>query len=154
VTDNQVYAGALLVGAAAGLRSMSAPAMVGQWARPRSVGSGLAKTMVVFAVAEVIADKLPFMPNRTEPFSVAWRAIAGGTSGALLCSSKKRSPLFGAILGSLAALGTTYAGFELRRRAAKDLHVPDAVIAVAEDALVATSGWLVMSQLQPAIESA
>jgi uncharacterized membrane protein len=153
MTDAQVYAGAAVLGAVAGLRSMTAPAVVSKWAEPGALGSGIVHTATAFAIAEAVADKLPFMPNRTDSPSLVWRAISGGVSGAVLCSSKKRSPLIGAMLGGLAAIGATYAAYGLRKRAAKTLQVPDAVIAVAEDALAATSGWLVMSKLHSAIEA-
>jgi uncharacterized membrane protein len=153
MTDGQVYAGAAVIGAVAGLRSMTAPAAVSRWADPGAVGSGIVRTATAFAIAEAVADKLPFMPKRTDSPSLVWRAISGGVSGALLCSSKKRSPFFGAVLGGLAAVGATYAAYELRRRAVQSLHVPDAVVAVAEDALAATSGWFVMSKLHSAIEA-
>jgi uncharacterized membrane protein len=150
MTDARVYAGAAVIGAVAGMRSMAAPAAVSEWIKPRVLGSGIVRTAAALAVAEAVADKLPFMPSRTQPFSLVWRAITGGVSGAALCASKKRSPLLGAVIGSLAAVGASYAAYEVRKRAAKTLRVPDAVIAVAEDALAATSGWLVVSKLQGA----
>ena len=154
MTDARVYAGAAVIGAVAGLRSMAAPAAVSRWMEPRTLGSGLVHVATALAVAEAVPDKLPFMPNRTEPFSLAWRAVSGGISAAALCSSKKRSPLLGALFGSVAAIGASYAAYEIRRHATRNLHAPDAVVAVAEDAIAATSGWLVMSNLHSAMERA
>jgi len=157
MTDAQVYASAALIGTVAGMRSMAAPAAVSRLSQPGTPGSSgldiascpaVANAFGVFAAAEAIADKLPFMPNRTETFSVVARACSGGISGAVLCSSRRRSAWFGALLGAAAAIGTTYAAYELRRRAKKALHVPDALIAVAEDSLAASTACLVLSRLQ------
>ena len=151
MTDARVYAGAAVIGAVAGLRSMTAPAAVSRWMEPRALDSGLVHAATALAVAEAVADKLPFMPNRTEPFSLVWRALSGGLSAAALCSSKRRPAFLGALFGISAAIGASYAAYELRKRATRNLHVPDAVVAVAEDAVAASSGWLVMSKLQSCI---
>ncbi len=157
MTKAEVYGGAAVMGAVAGLRSMTAPAVVSQLARGLPIGSRSMgflnsavsmRTTVALAVGELIADKLPFLPSRTKPPSLILRAISGALSGAAVCSAKKKSVVSGIVIGAAAAIGATYGAYELRKRAAKRLHVPDPVIAIAEDALAVGTGLLVLSRLR------
>ncbi len=159
MTDAQVYAGSAVLGAVSGMRSMAAPAIVS-----RLASSGLlpieesqigfltnptaAKTTSILAIGEMLADKLPFVPNRTQALPLITRAISGAMSGAAFSTGKKRSALFGALCGMAAAIGATYGAFKLRQMADKQLQIPDTVVAVAEDALVATAGYLLLKTLQ------
>lgn len=166
MTDAQVYAGAAVMGVAAGMRSMASPAIVSQLSKAGLVPEGGAsplgllghpatgKTMAVLAIGEMIADKLPFMPKRTDKPALFTRALTGAVSGAAICSSKKRSVWTGALLGALGAIGATYGAYELRKWAGKRFDVPDAVIAIAEDALVVGCGMLVLSSMKTSGESA
>lgn len=165
MTDAQVYTGAAVMGIAAGMRSMASPAIVSQLAKAGVLSPGesaigffhkpaTAKTMAVLAVGELIADKLPFMPKRTDAPAVVTRAISGAVSGAAICSSKKRSIIAGALLGALGAVGATYGAYKLRKWAGAQFDVPDPVIAIAEDALVAGCGMLVISAMRSGGETA
>jgi uncharacterized membrane protein len=157
--DTQVYAGATMLGAISGMRSMSGTAIVSQLAKAGSVALGnsgaeilgnpiTARTLTVLAVAEAVADKLPFIPKRTSPIPLIARAVTGAVAGASVSLSRKRSLLVGGLLGAVGAIGASYLAYELRRRATEDLHVPNVVAGLAEDALVATAGWLVSSKLR------
>lgn len=160
MTGAGVYTGAGVMGAVAGLRSMTAPATVSQLARrglpigSRSIGflnSVVSmRTTVALALGELIADKLPFLPSRTKPPSLIIRAVSGALSGAAVCSARKKPVMPGILIGAAAAVGASYAAYELRKRAVKALHVPDPVIAVAEDALAVGTGLLVLSRLRAA----
>lgn len=165
MTDAQVYTGAAVMGVAAGMRSMASPAIVTQLAKSGLIPSGqtamsffnrpaTAKTMAVLALGEMVADKLPFMPKRTEAPALVTRAISGAVSGAAICSSKKRSAIAGALLGAVGAVGATYGAYQLRKWAGERFEVPDAVIAIAEDALVAGCGMLVLSSMRSGSETA
>ena len=159
MTDAQVYAGSAVLGAVSGMRSMAAPAIVS-----RLASSGIlpieesqigflknpttAKTTAILAAGEALADKLPFIPNRTKAVPLITRAISGAMSGAAFSTGKKRSALFGALCGMAAAIGATYGAFKLRQLANKRLQVPDTILAVAEDALVATTGYLLLKAMQ------
>lgn len=159
MSDSQVYAGAALIGTVAGMRSLTAPAVVSRLAG--AAGVNVDKTgvdflhspiiptvMSVLAAGEVIADKLPFIPSRIAPFPLITRAISGATSGAVLCSQKKRSPLLGAIFGAAGAIAGSYAAYAVRKRIVNSLHVPDRVVALAEDALAIGTGALIASKLR------
>jgi uncharacterized membrane protein len=102
------------------------------------------------AVGELIADKLPFMPDRTRAIPLITRAVMGGLSGAAVCAYRKRNVPLGAALGALAAVGAAFAAFKLRKKLSETL--PGPLVGLAEDAVVATSGWLLSNNLtQPAI---
>ena len=137
------------IGAVAGLRSLTAPAIVARAAQQGAIDlddSGLeflgsprvANTIAVLAGVELIVDKLPFAPNRTIPGSLLLRIVSGGICGAALCQARKQPRALGAILGATAAVGAAFAGMELRRRIGQELHAPGAV-AIVEDA-IAISG--------------
>lgn len=159
MNDAGVYAGAAVLGAVAGMRTMAARPVVtrllhdgvpvrddefGFLSRPVTGYAALA-----LAAAQVAADKLPFMPKRTEEESLAARAMSGATSGAAICSAKKRQPAVGALLGALGAAASSYLISLLRRRRADDVDIPAPLIAIVEDALAAGAGILVISKLSP-----
>ena len=159
MNDARIYAGAALIGTVAGMRSLTAPAIVSRTARAAGIdvdkamkdmpgSSVLPRVMSILAVGELIVDKLPFTPSRTTTFPLIARAVSGAVSGAALCSSKKRSKWLGALFGAAGAVAGTYAAYELRRRIVKNLHVPDALVAVAEDALAIGSGTLITSTVR------
>ncbi|MBV8709762.1 MAG: DUF4126 family protein [Acidobacteriaceae bacterium] len=159
MTDAQVYAGSTVLGAVSGMRSMAAPAIVSRLASSGVLpikesqisflkNSTTAKTTAILAAGEALADKLPFIPNRTKALPLIARAISGAMSGAAFSTGKKRSALFGALCGMAAAIGATYGAFKLRQLADKRLQIPDTVVAIAEDALVATTGYLLLKAVQ------
>jgi uncharacterized membrane protein len=149
--DFEVYAGAGLLGALAGMRTMAAPAVLGQLSRKGAlddVSDGLSlvtrpsfsSLSSVLAIGELIADKLPVTPNRTAIGPLLGRAFTGGLSGAVVCSAKKRSAWIGALIGASAAVGAAYGAYELRRRVGQNFQLSDRVVAIGEDVLVGSLG--------------
>lgn len=149
----RVYAAAAATGAVTGLRSMTGPALVsrslaggllggmGKTVRPRWFGTRTtAKTLAVLAVGELIADKLPFVPDRTSTGPLLGRFVGGGICGAAICVANDESPWMGVLLGGLAATGAAFAGREFRRIAAEK-GKPDLPVALVED-IVAIGGGL------------
>jgi uncharacterized membrane protein len=148
---------AFLIGVVAGLRSMTAPAVVA-WAAHQNwidlhssplsfIGSTAA--VVVFslgAVGELIADKLPSTPSRLKPPGLIARIVLGGLSGAALAASASQSLALGAVLGAAGGIAGTFAGYELRTRLVRTLGVPDFVIACLEDAVAIGGGLLIVSR--------
>ena len=158
MTNFQVYSAAAAIGAVAGMRSMTAPAIVSHFAESNALPVVdreiaflnqpiAARLFAILAVAEGIADKLPFMPKRTETGSVIARALSGALSGGAVSSAAKRSLWRGALIGASAAIGATFGAYELRRRAGKSLHVPDPAIAIVEDAIAVTCGTAFIANL-------
>lgn len=143
---------------------MSSPAIVSQLAHAGVIETGhtqlgflkrpvTAKSLAVAAIGEVIADKLPFLPKRTKAPSLIWRAISGALGGAAVASSKKRCVLAGAALGSAAAVGSSYGMYELRRWAGERFDIPDFLLAIGEDALLAGCGFLLVSGLRTSTDA-
>ena len=86
---------AFLIGVVAGLRSMTAPALVAWGARLGRLrlestalaflGSGVAAWLLTaLALGELVADKLPRTPSRTTPGPFGARILTGALSGAAL----------------------------------------------------------------------
>ena len=146
---------AAAIGVIAGLRTLTAPAAVCWGARLERLdlrGSHLAflgSSPAVFitsalALCELIADKLPFIPNRTDPIALGGRILGGALSGAAICASGNQMVLPGVALGGLGAIAGAFAGFRVRRDLVRKRHFPDAVIALLEDALAVGGAFLIV----------
>jgi len=109
--------------------------------------------MALMAAGEMIADKLPFIPNRTAVFPLIARVASGALSGTAFVKARRRSVALGALIGSLAAVGASYGAYKVRKAVGKKLHLPDPIIAVAEDALVAACGFALLRALKAAEEA-
>jgi len=131
--------GAAGIGAVAGLRSLTAPALLAQAARTQSIdlsdgpcaflGTQQAADIATgLALAEMFADKLPGTPDRISPFPLAARAVSGALMGAAVYSARKQDPVPGAFAGAIAAVGAAFIGFALRKR------FPGFLMALVEDA--------------------
>jgi uncharacterized membrane protein len=138
---------ALLIGVIAGLRSLTAPAVLA-WAALPLLGwinlsgtwaSWVGNTVTVvilslLAVAELVNDKLPKTPARTAPPVFAARIIMGGFSGAVIGTpyghpwTALGAGIVGAVLGTLG-------GYQARARLVAATGGKDLPIALLEDAV-------------------
>ena len=157
MNTTSVLALAFAIGVVAGLRSMTAPAIVswaGHWKWLDVQHSSLAflsSTAAVYiltaaAIVELIVDKLPKAPNRTAPLGLIARIALGGLSGAALCAAANQSVAFGAVLGGLGGVTGGFAGYEVRARLVKALKVPGFVIALLEDAVAIGGGFFIVTR--------
>ena len=157
MTPPQVLLLALLIGVVSGLRSVTAPAVVAwgahlNWLNLRNTAlSFMASTaaVVIFtllALFELIADKLPSTPSRTEPVGLIARILLGGLSGACVAVSGAQSIVVGAVLGAVGGVAGAFAGYQARTRLVKALKVPDFVIALLGDAVAIGGGLLIVSR--------
>jgi len=113
----------------------------------RFIGSELFAIIVsVLAVVELIADKLPKTPARTELMPLIARLVTGAISAGALCFSSGRPWIAGALLGAVGALAGTFGGYHLRRFSVTRLRIPDLFVALAED-FVAIAGTLLLVQI-------
>src|SRR5688500_3877819 len=107
------------LGIIAGVRSMSAPALLVRYAgqypdrfkRPptRWLLSGAAQRIIPFlALGEMLADKLPILPNRNSPGPLLGRIFWGGLVGGLLLHSRQQSATRGAVVGAASAALSTF----------------------------------------------
>jgi len=157
MTPSQVLLLALLIGVVSGLRSVTAPAVVAwgahlSWLNLHNTAlSFMASTAAVvmftlLALVELIADKLPSTPSRTEPVGLIARILLGGLSGACVAVSGAQSIVVGAVLGAVGGVAGAFAGYQARTRLVKALKVPDFVIALLGDAVAIGGGLLIVSR--------
>jgi len=154
---SQVLPLAFLIGVIAGLRAVTAPALVA-WAANRHwlnldnsplafMGSTAAvAVLTVLALGELVADKLPSTPNRTGLPGLIGRGVLGGLSGAGVAAAVAQSIALGAVLGAAGGIAGAFAGYEVRTRLVRTLKVPDFVIALLEDAVAIAGGLLIVSR--------
>jgi uncharacterized membrane protein len=145
------------IGIVAGLRSMTAPAIVSWAARlhrfdlsaSRLAFLASAAAVYIFSalgIGELVADKLPFVPNRTSPLPMLFRILSGAICGVALCIAANRLVLQGALLGGLGAANGAFGGFHVRRLLVKHLKIADMVIALVEDAIAIGAGLFIVSR--------
>ena len=154
---SSVFALAFAIGVIAGLRALTAPAVVSwaarlSWLNLQNTWAaflGYAATpyiFTVFAIGELVNDKLPKTPSRKAPPSFAVRIVLGAFSGAALCAGANQSAALGAVAGGLGAVAGTLGGYEARSRLVKALGTPDFVIALLEDAVAVAGGFFIVSR--------
>jgi uncharacterized membrane protein len=152
---NYVFVLALGIGIVAGLRSLTAPAVVAWgahlgWLNLHSsplafIGSTTAVAILsVLAIGELIADKLPMTPKRTTPAPLMARIITGGLCGACLCAATGQSLIAGALLGGIGGIVGAFLGYSIRRRL--DLHIKDLVVALCEDVVAVSLALFLISR--------
>jgi uncharacterized membrane protein len=153
-----VFLVCFLLGCVAGLRSLTAPAVV-CWAAHLGwlhfAGTKLAfivhpATLSVFtllALVELITDKLPKTPARTAPPGLIARIVFGGLCGVALATSAGGSPIASAVVGVIGALVGTFAGYNIRHTLVTRGHLPDFAVALAEDFIAIAGGLLIVSRL-------
>lgn len=144
---------AILIGIIAGLRSMTAPAVVSWAARFGWIhveSSWLAFlgyswtpwVLSICALGELIVDKLPFTPSRKLPPSFAFRIISGSFSGAAIGISRG-SLITGLIGGAIGAIIGTLGGAAARSALAK-LFGKALPAALLEDAVAVIGAILIL----------
>ena len=148
---------AFAIGIVAGLRALTAPAVVAwaahlQWLHLRGTPlafMGSMTAVIIFtllAVVELITDQLPSTPSRTAPVGLIARFITGGLSGAAITLAGGQSVALGAILGAFGGIVGAFAGYQARTRLVKALKVPDFVIATLEDAVAIGAGLFIVTR--------
>lgn len=142
--DPSVLARSAALGAVAGMRSLAAPAALSRHlATDPTVPHGVLddllsrpaapRVLTIASAAEHIADKLSFIPPRTDPAPLAGRIAAGAVCGWVISRRAGEPPLPGAIAGAVAAAAATFAAYHLRRALTADVGLPDLPVALAED---------------------
>jgi len=145
---------AFLIGVIAGLRSLTAPAVVSWGARLgwlhlentwlAFLGAPVAPYILsALAVGELIADKLPKTPSRKAPVGFAARVMTGALCGAAL-GATSQAAIGGLLAGVLGAVAGTLGGYEARRRLVRAIGGNDFPIALIEDAIaIGGAIWIV-----------
>jgi len=141
---NYILALTFGIGFAAGLRSLTPPAVVG-WAAHLGwlnlsnsalafIGSLIA--VIIFsllALFELFVDLQPSTPSRTAAVPLIARIITGGLCGACLCAAAHQSLILGAILGAIGGVIGAFVGYVIRRNLVAALNGKDLPIALLED---------------------
>ncbi len=150
------YALAFLIGAATGLRSMTAPAALSFAARRgklRLKKSPLAflgsrstpYVLAALAAGELVNDKLAWTPSRRSPLLFALRVVMGGACGAAIGTPNAIAG--GIAAGALGAVAGTLGGYQLRTGLARAAGGRDVPIALSEDALAVGGSLAIVFQL-------
>jgi uncharacterized membrane protein len=109
---------AVLLGLASGLRAFSAPSALALRRRPLNAAR---RALLLAAVGELVADKLPSTPSRLERRGLSGRVLSSAISGQLVAGPA------GAACGVSAALASAVAGTTVRGRS------PGIATALCED---------------------
>lgn len=151
---------AALLGVVCGLRSMTAPA-ADCWGAHfgwlRYSGTEHASrlsfihspvTLIVFtlfAVGELIADKLPRTPARTAPPGLITRIIFGAACGGALSVGVGGRFDLASLFGAVGAIAGTFGGYQVRRALTANGKLPDLPVALVEDVIAVVGAFLIVS---------
>ena len=154
--QSNTRARALGLGAVAGIRSMTPPALLSRAASRGEVGgiegtpfgalasSRVARFLTLLAVGEAIGDKFPMAPRRISVPGLLGRLASGALVGAALFAAGERPGAAGAALGALSALATAYPSYYLRVKTQDRLGAPNAALGLAEDVIALGAGLLAL----------
>ncbi|HUH13130.1 MAG TPA: hypothetical protein VMK65_08465, partial [Longimicrobiales bacterium] len=147
------------------IRSMAGPALLGRGLeRPgrlerlllgrdsgpleRALTSEVAaRVLPLLAAGEMIADKLPWIPARTDPLPLLGRAALGAMAGAVVGRRAGSGTLLPAAMGAAAAVAVASMATALRRRA-DEMGVPDMALGLLEDGAVLAAGAALANALE------
>jgi uncharacterized membrane protein len=142
--NQRSFNSALLFGVTAGLRSMTAPALLalaqqqpGKQRHWLMADRRVARALTTMAVGELVFDKLPFAPNRIAPAGLSARMLIGAMCGAAASRDDEKA---GALVGMAGALVSSFVGYALRKGIGRASRVPDALVALAEDGVAIAIG--------------
>ena len=148
---------ALCTGVVAGLRSLTAPAVVAWAAHLGWInlhGSPLAfmgsvwavGVFTVLALGELVADQLPSTPSRTAPVGLSARIVTGALAGSCLGVAGGSSLWMAALAGALGGIAGAFGGYQARVGLVRALRVRDLVIAIPEDLIAIGLGLFLVSR--------
>jgi uncharacterized membrane protein len=155
MSPGSVRAAAFGMGVVAGLRSLLAPAAVVWTAQKKVIGRDFplaalvsrpaSKKMIKLAAGELLADKLPFTPNRISAGPLAARLVSGAACGAAVSLLARKSAPEGALLGGAGALAGAFGGYYARRSLSRNNSA--LAVALVEDALAIVVAMGIMRQV-------
>jgi uncharacterized membrane protein len=138
----------LLLGASSGVRTFSGPLVLGLRGADGLSGPlgarGARALLGVAAVGEMVADKLPGVPDRIRSGALLGRTVAGAVCGGMLAHGLGAPAVRGALLGGAGAVAGAHLGFAARRALTQRVGLPDWPVALGEDLLcLALARWAV-----------
>lgn len=124
---------AAALGTATGARTFLAPAALALRGR---LGTAAKFALPAPAAGELVGDKLPTAPSRSQGPGLVGRVLSGTFSGYVTAGAR------GAHVGAAFALAATYPSQALRAEVVKRTPIPDLAYAVAEDLVAASlAAW-------------
>jgi uncharacterized membrane protein len=152
-----VLALAFGIGCVCGLRSMMGPALVcwgAHLAWLNLVGSRLVflrmaicvVIFTLFAIGELVADKLPGIPGRNTAVSLIVRFLSGGFCGLVLAIAGHAPNAVAFLLGGLGGLIGGLGGYYVRRNIKRAFKLPDFPVALTEDLIAIGTGLFIVSR--------
>ena len=157
MNSTTVFALVFAIGMIAGLRALTAPAVV-SWAAHLGwlnlqdshlawMGSTAAVAIFsILALAEIINDKLPATGSRLAPPSLVIRSVTGALAGSGLAIAAHQLLLLGILVAIVGALAGSFIGYQVRHQIVAGLKIPDFPIALVEDAIAIGCGLLIVSR--------
>ena len=145
------------IGIVAGLRSLTAPAVVA-WAAHLGwinlhgtpltfMGSAWAVGVFsILALVELVADKLPNTPSRTAPVGLSARIGTGALTGACFAIAGGTPLLLGALAGAIGGIAGAFGGYNARVGLVPALRIPDFAVAIPEDVVAIGLGLFLVSR--------
>lgn len=149
------YACEAAIGSVSGLRSFTAPALLSGAAHRKLLNlkrtpfawlasDRSARISALLAGGELLADKLPFMPKRTEAPSLVARFISGAVCAMAIAGRRKgKERIASALVGGTAAIAASYAGYQYR----KHVKLPPVVAALLEDSVALGAGAAIIRRV-------
>ena len=133
-----------LLGVTTGLRSMTPMAVMcwfaylgylpvdGTWAAWTAL-RWVAIVWTVLALAELVMDKMAWIPDRISKGPLLTRLLLGGLAGAVAATGLVGSAIEGVLLAVIGALLGAFGGYMIRRDLVQQVGFKDWQVAVAED---------------------
>jgi uncharacterized membrane protein len=145
---------AFVMGVFNGLRSFTPPAAAAWaahlgWIKLQGALALIGSVPVVaiftlLAAFELVADKMPWIPDRTTTMSLIARGVMGALTGSCVAAAGGQSAAIGAACGVAGGMAGAFAGYYARKRSAQALGMPDIYVALVEDLIcVAGALWVV-----------
>jgi len=145
-STTSILARAALVGFATGLRSVTPlgvmarnhdnPAITAGWKTWPVMNSSIGRIGLQLGwLGELIGDKLPFTPSRTQPSALAGRLAMGALAGLAIGTTGTNTSLkpTTALAGIVGATAGSFGGYHYRSFLSGELGLPDLPGALIED---------------------
>jgi uncharacterized membrane protein/uncharacterized protein (UPF0548 family) len=91
------------------------------------------KILSVLALAELIADKLPSIPNRTRPIALAGRVASAAVAAAAVSARRGRTGWGPPLIGAVCAVASSSASFRFRAWLSRRFQISSSLAGVVED---------------------
>jgi len=141
-----------LLGLVTGIRSVTPLALL-SWINPAREGNASTvdqllespagrATTAIAALGEIVADKFPAIPSRTNPVVLLSRVVIGGAAGMILCRRLHQPLVLGIISGAVGAGIGSWASTSSRAWLSRTTKTPQALWGGVEDVLALALGVL------------